>query len=749
MENSAVLGLSILFQLATLVLALKLILVTGKRRAWLFIAAALSLMIAGRSIVWYACLVSPNVCPFASTQLERWMNLLISALLLAGVAWISPLFLSVRTAEDNLRKSEEKYRSLFQDSRDTVFQSTRDGRFVELNPSGLELFGLSRDEVVPLDVRDVYVNPADRLRLQKEIEEKRSVQDFEVKFRKRNGNQMDCLMTATLVCDHSGNILGYRGIIRNVTYRKRAEEALRESEAKYRELVQNANSIILRVDTEGFITFFNEFAQSFFGYSEQEIVGRNVLGTIVPDTPKARDDLTTMILGIIEERSGHHCVEYESVRRNGEKVRIAWTNRIIHGDDGRPRGILCIGNDVTQQKQLEAQYRQSQKMEAIGRLAGGIAHDFNNLLTIILGYSEILVYQARYHPLVSEAAEEIKGAAERSSALVRQLLTFSRQQMLAPKVLNANTIVIETEKMLRRLIGENIRLTTSLGQNIWKIKADPGQIEQVVINLAINARDAMPDGGTFSIETSNVTLERENAIRHLNLTPGQYVKITFKDTGVGMEEETLSRVFDPFFTTKEPGKGTGLGLATVYGIVTQSEGNIEVSSVRGKGTTFSVYLPGFDEDSPSVAAPPDPVCTGPGVETILLVEDDDGLRKIIRRILNDNGYGVIEASKGEEALSIAERSREAIHLMVTDLVLPGMSGQTLATRIAVSCPGIRVLFISGYMGESSDGQRSMATATDFLQKPFSPPAFLQRVRALLNFSLEESQSPPGTLPPSP
>lgn len=749
MENNAILGLSILFQLTTLVLAFKLVHVTGNRRAWLFIAAALSLMIAGRSLVWYTCLVSSDVCPTASTQLERWINLLISALLLAGVAWISPLFLSIKTAEDNLRKSEEKYRTLFEDSRDTVFQSTRDGKFVELNPSGLELFGLSHHEIALMDIREVYVNPADRLRFQQEIEAKQSVQDFEVKFRKRDGIEMDCLITATLLCDRRGHILGYRGIIRNVTDRKRAEEALRNSEAKYRELVQNANSIILRMDTAGFVTFFNEFAQGFFGYSEQEIVGRNVLGTIVPDIPKARDDLTTMILGIIEGHGGYHSLEYENVRRNGEKVRIAWTNRIIHGNDGRPRGILCVGNDVTQQKRLEAQYRQSQKMEAIGRLAGGIAHDFNNLLTIILGYSEILVYQARYHPLVSEAAEEIKGAAERSSALVRQLLTFSRQQMLAPKVLNANTIVIETEKMLRRLIGENIRLTTSLGRDLWKIKADPGQIEQVIINLAINARDAMPEGGTFSIETSNVRLEHENAIRHLNLTPGQYVKITFRDTGVGMDEETLSRVFDPFFTTKEPGKGTGLGLATVYGIVTQSEGNVDVSSIRGQGTTFSVYLPGFDEDSPSVAAPPDPVCTGQGVETILLVEDDDGLRKIIRRILNDNGYRVIEASKGEEALSIAERGGEAFHLMVTDLVLPGMSGQTLTTRIAASCPGIRVLFISGYMGDGSDGQRSVAASTDFLQKPFSPPVFLERVRNLLNISPEESQPPSETQPSFP
>ena len=524
----------------------------------------------------------------------------------------------------------------------------------------------------------------------------------------------------------------------DATDRKRAEEALRESEAKYRELVQNANSIILRMDARGVITFFNEFAQAFFGYSEEEIIGSNVVGTIVPDTGKTRDGLTSLILGILDRPNGAFSMESENIRRSGEKVWIAWTNRIITGKDGSREEILCIGNDVTQQKRLQEQYRQSQKMEAIGRLAGGIAHDFNNLLTVILGYSELLLYQLRYDEALCGTVEEIKEAAEKSSTLVRQLLTFSRQQMLMPKVLNLNTIVMETERMLRRLIGENIILTTLLGRNLWRIKADPGQMEQVILNLAINARDAMPDGGTFTIETSNVVLEPEPPGRHVSPRPGPYVKITFTDTGTGMDEETLSRIFDPFFTTKEQGKGTGLGLATVYGIVKQSEGDIVVSSAPGKGTTFTLCLPGVEGGEESVPVTPDHSHTYSGIETILLVEDDDSLRKIIYKILTDSGYGVIEASRGEEAISLVEKGSKAIHLMVTDLVLPGMSGRKLAVRMAVARPEIKVLFISGYMGEGTDGLGDLGLTTDFLQKPFTPSVFLQRVRGLLNSSAPEA-----------
>ena len=864
MADNALLGLSIFFQLGTLVLALRLIPVTGKRRAWLFIAAALSLMVAGRGIVLYACLAAPDICPSASGQLDKWMNLLISALLFAGVAWISPLFRSIKTAEDSLRKSEEKYRTLFEDSRDIIFQSTREGRFVEMNPAGDELFGYPHRKIIEMDARAIYVHPDERLRFQEEIERKGSVQDFEVKLRRKDGSEMDCLITATLVRDRKGTIAGYRGIIRNATEikevlrsldaererfysllnelpafvdlrsrdhlitfanrrfredfgdpsgrpcyellenrstpcedcptesvlagttpmefewtrpdgrtyqvhkypfvdadgapvvlelgidatdRKRAEQALRESEAKYRELVQNANSIILRIDTQGFITFFNEFAQTFFGFSEEEIIGRNVVGTIVVDTGKARDGLTSMILGILDRPDGSHSMEFENIRRNGEKVRIAWTNRIIPGKDGHPQGILCIGNDVTQQKRLQEQYRQSQKMEAIGRLAGGIAHDFNNFLTVILGYSELLLYQLRYDEALCETVEEIKEAAEKSSTLVRQLLTFSRQQMLMPKVLNLNTIVLETERMLRRLIGENIALKTLLGRDLWRIKADPGQMEQVILNLAINARDAMPDGGAFVIETSNVTLDSENPNRHVSLAPGPYVKITFSDTGTGMDEGTLSRIFDPFFTTKEQGKGTGLGLATVYGIVKQSEGDIIVSSTPGKGTTFTLYLPGIEGMEETVSATSDHACAYPGIETILLVEDDDSLRKIVYKILSDSGYRVIEASRGEEAISLVEREGTAVHLMVTDLVLPGMSGRKLAVRMAGFCPDIKVLFISGYMGDGADGIGNPEHSTDFLQKPFTPSVFLQRVRNLLNSPAPgngQSTPPPST-----
>jgi CheY-like chemotaxis protein len=371
-------------------------------------------------------------------------------------------------------------------------------------------------------------------------------------------------------------------------------------------------------------------------------------------------------------------------------------------------------------------------MEAVGRLAGGVAHDFNNMLTIISGYSGLLLeHPATIEPLRGYV-DEIRNASGRAASLTRQLLAFSRQQVLAPRVLDLNAVVSNIQKMLKRLIGEDIDLVTALGEGLWHIMADPGQLEQVLLNLAVNARDAMPDGGVVTIETTNVKMDTAAAKAHFPLKPGPYVLLTFSDTGIGMDAEIQARIFEPFFTTKETGKGTGLGLATVYGIVKQSGGYIWVYSDVGKGTTFKIYLPRTDLELDDSDPGRTRVETQRGTETLLLVEDEDSVRELVRNVLRESGYRVLEASRGAEALELSELFAGRIDLLVTDVVMPGMSGRELARRLVSSRPQIKVLYISGYADNAVWYPGGLDAGGAFLQKPFSPEALARKVREALS-----------------
>lgn len=512
----------------------------------------------------------------------------------------------------------------------------------------------------------------------------------------------------------------------------RTEKALIESETKYRELVENASSIILRLDTEGRIAFFNRYAQQFFGYSEEEILGRPLLGALIPEpetSGKAPVSAPKTVLLYLEQRLGG---ESEAVKHSGEHAAIAWTTRTVFDGSGQTTGLLCIGNDITERRTLEEQYRQSQKMEAVGRLAGGIAHDFNNLLGVITGYSEVLLLGIKPGDPMQETIEHIRNAGMRAANLTRQLLAFSRRQILEPQILYLNAVVTETEKMLRRLIGEDIDLVTVLNPDLKAIRIDPGQIEQVIMNLAVNARDAMPEGGRLTIETANVELDRNYVREHLNVEPGFYVMLAVSDTGTGMDHETLSHIFEPFFTTKERDKGTGLGLSTVYGIVKQSMGSIYVYSEPGRGTTFKIYFPKVDRD-----AEPDTPGRGrlqdlKGTETILVVEDESMLRDMVGSVLTRFGYRVLTAALPEEALRIAEKFPETIHLMVTDVVMPGMSGRRLAEILKFSRPELKTLYISGYTDNAIIHHGVLDAGVSFLQKPFTIDGLTCRVREMLN-----------------
>ena len=400
--------------------------------------------------------------------------------------------------------------------------------------------------------------------------------------------------------------------------------------------------------------------------------------------------------------------------------------------DGDVDMFYTVSRDITEKKRLEAQFLQAQKMESVGQLASGIAHDFNNLLTVINGMSELVLTQVSHDNPVHADVQEILHAGERAATLTRQLLAFSRQQILAPRVLNLNTVVAGMESLLRRVLGEDIDLMVVPTPGVGRVKADPGQLEQVITNLAVNARDAMPQGGQLTIETRNVTLGGDEARRHgVAVPPGSYVQLVVSDSGVGMDEATRARIFEPFFTTKGSGQGTGLGLSTVYGIVKQSDGFIWVESELGRGTRFQICLPQVAEAAVTDRSGPT-VVSRSGTETILLVEDNAGLRKLATRVLAPAGYTVLGAASGEEALRVLERQEGPVHLLLSDVVMPGMSGRDLAEQLAQTRPEMKVLFMSGYTDDTVVQHGVLNAQVAFLSKPFTAAALLRKVREVLD-----------------
>jgi two-component system cell cycle sensor histidine kinase/response regulator CckA len=407
-------------------------------------------------------------------------------------------------------------------------------------------------------------------------------------------------------------------------------------------------------------------------------------------------------------------------------------------DRGELAGITVTFFDTTDRKRLEAQLLQSQKMEGLGRLAGGIAHDFNNLLTVISGYSDLLRKTLPPDAKEQKDVKQIKQAAGRAADMTKQLLAFSRQQVLQPRVLDLNTVVAQIDQLLRRLIGEDIRFRTILGASVARIKADKGQLDQVILNMAVNARDAMPDGGQLTIETQNVMVNKAQADRHPGIATGHYVMLAVNDTGTGMDQTTRSHIFEPFFTTKEQGKGTGLGLATAYGIIQQSGGFVDVYSEVGHGTTFKIYLPQVDEAASPVTESETIQDLVTGTEVILLVEDEEMVRELALRVLQDLGYKVLEAGSGEGALHLAEVHRGPIHLLVTDIVMPGMSGDQLAERLVRARPDTKVLYVSGYTSDTVVRRWTQEGKTAFLQKPYDSTSLTKKVREVLDAPANQS-----------
>ncbi|HEY4765406.1 MAG TPA: ATP-binding protein [Candidatus Sulfotelmatobacter sp.] len=508
-----------------------------------------------------------------------------------------------------------------------------------------------------------------------------------------------------------------------------AQENLRRSEMNFRSLVTNAPYGICRCDSTGKILDANPaFLQLLGRATVDEIVGEHIFGLY------AQNDRWFALADFLRSAEPFKGLMAEWKGKDTATTLVRISGRAVA--DGGDGGIVfeLFAEDVTERRVLEDQLRQSQKMEAVGRLAGGIAHDFNNLLMVISGYSEFLLERLGAEPQLRGPAQEIASAAERASSLTRQLLAFSRKQMLAPRIVNLNEVATENTKMLTRMIGEDIDLVMVPGANLWPVRADAGQIEQVIMNLAVNARDAMPSGGKLTIETSNVTLDEAYARFHAPLPPGDYVMVAISDTGNGMDNETQSHIFEPFFTTKGT-KGTGLGLSTVYGIVKQSGGYIWVHSEVGRGTTFKIYLPrvaSTGEAVTQVAVPVEYRKVEPGRETILLVEDEPNLRYLARQYLEKQGYRVIEAADGAVAVQIAVAHEGVIHLLLTDVIMPGMNGRELAQRISEIRPNVKILYMSGYTENVIGQNGTLDAGVRLLQKPFNLRDLKSVVREVLD-----------------
>jgi PAS domain S-box-containing protein len=632
-----------------------------------------------------------------------------------------------KRSEEALRESEQRFSLAFNASPiPTSISEIETGRILDFNDQFLRVLGYSREEVIGKTSLElaIWADRDDRDRTGARVREGGSVFDLATRIHTRSGESRNVIGSAVPI--DVGSLKCVLSTFLDVTEHRRAEEAMRKSEERFRKLFESNTIGITIADLAGRILEANDAFLNMIGSAREELLtGGMRWETLTPPEYGDRDRAAAVEL----QRSGAATPwEKELFRKNGSRVPILIGVAMLQAAEASSLAYIV---DLSERRQLEEQFRQAQKMEAVGQLAGGIAHDFNNLLTAILGYADLLAGRLKPESAEAEDLHEIRKAGERAAALTRQLLAFSRQQVLERKVLDLNHLILELEKMLRRLIGEDVALVTVLDPALRRVWADAGQLEQVVMNLAVNARDAMPRGGKLTIETANVELDEAYARQHATVRPGSFVMLAVSDNGTGMDAETLSRVFEPFFTTKERGKGTGLGLATVYGIVKQSGGHVWAYSEPGRGTAFKIYLPLAAEGVSPEAVPAPGTISLQGSETVLLVEDDASVRALTRVILENHGYTVLEAGTGEEALEIVRNFDGTIHLVLTDVVMPSMGGSTLVSRVERLRPGVKVLYMSGYTDDAVFRHGLLDQGRVFLQKPFTPGTLARKVREAL------------------
>jgi PAS domain S-box-containing protein len=626
--------------------------------------------------------------------------------------------------------SSDPFRLLVEGVKDyAIFMLDPGGTVSSWNPGAQNIKGYHADEILRRHHSCFYLaedvaagHPARDLKIA--LEQGRY--EEEGQRQRKDGSTFWAIVTLTHLLDAAGQHVGFANVTRDITERRAAEDQLRASRERFRLLVEGVKDYaIFMLDPDGNVLTWNSGAEHITGYSAEETIGKNH-AFYYPDEDVAAGK---------PQRELQHAALHGRLDDEGWRVRKGgvpfWSNGVLtalRDDAGNVRGFAKVTRDLSERRSLEAQLHQSQKMDAFGQLAGGIAHDFNNLLTVIGGYSELVLLDLGETDPLRPSLLEIQQAGARASSLTRRLLAFTRQQVMEPKVVDFNAVVTQTETMLRRLIGEDVHIVAALAPALAPVRVDPGQIEQVLVNLVLNARDAMPTGGTITIATQSAERE-ENA----DLPAGRYSVLSVTDTGSGMSPEVQARIFEPFFTTKEVGKGTGLGMAVVDGIMKQSKGRVEVRSRVGHGSTFTVFLPAVQEDvtpfqTGSSASPQH------GTETILVVEDEDALREMTARALQRSGYTVLTASGGHEAMRVVAERPEGIDLLVTDVVMQGSSGLKVAEALRTRLPSLKVLYVSGYMDDAVLRHGVLQDEVAFLPKPFTVTSLTRKVRSVLDSS---------------
>jgi len=665
---------------------------------------------------------------------------LLAASILGVLLWVVVLKRQVREKTETIREwlrreasLKVRYQELFENANDLVFTCDPEGRFVSLNKAGQRISGYTRAQALNMNLLEMAAPECAALVQQMFRPEpaEGGARTCEIVLVSREGHRV-FLDLGTRFIYRDGKPVEVQGIARDVTERKRAEEALKQAQDRYRSIFENSADGIFQTTPQGQLLTANSALARMLGYeSSAELCSH--LSDVEQNwvEPERRDEFKRLL----EQQGFVEGFEFEVYRRDGTKICVSENSRAVRDPKGELLYYEGALREITERRQLENQLRQAQKMEAVGQLAGGVAHDFNNLLTIVSGYGQLLLGDVGKDERLAAYVREVLKAADRAASLTGQLLAFSRRQVLAPQVLDLNAVVANLDKMLLCLMGENHDLAMVQGKQLGRVLADPGQLEQVIMNLAVNARDAMPEGGRLTIETGNVALDRAFARRHLGVTPGRYVMLAVTDTGCGMDTETQAHIFEPFFTTKEPGKGTGLGLATLYGIVKQSGGYVLVDSKVGRGTTFTIYLPRVDQAGQAAKAEsPAEALTraAKGSETVLLVEDELALRSLVRGVLESSGYSVLEAQHGRDAVSLCDRHKGSIDLLLTDVVMPHMSGRQLAEHLVPLHVNMKVLYMSGYADDALGEHRVLDPSVAFIKKPFTPDALARKVRDVLD-----------------
>ncbi len=630
--------------------------------------------------------------------------------------------------ERALLRSEYKYRRLYDSLMDAYVSVDMTGRIREFNQTYEDLLGYSKEELFRLTYMDLTPerwHSFERDLVENQILARGYSDTYEKEYRKKDGTEFPVELRTFLIRDSAGRPEGMWAIVRDISERKRVEEALRKAEEKYSKAFQASPDwgAITTLD-EGVFIEVNKAFERLSGFERKEVLGRPTADLGIWDQPEER----RLLVDLMRKQGAVHNKEVHFRLKNGTVQTFMLSAETIELE-GQAL-MLTVARDMTELRNLEAQFRQAQKMEAVGRLAGGVAHDFNNMLGVILGYTDLALKRLNAQEPLYQDLQEVNNAARRSADLTQQLLAFSRKQMVTPRVINLNEAVTHQHKMLRRLIGEDIDLQFIPGQDLWNIHLDPSQVDQVLANLAVNARDAIAGVGTVTIETANVALDEGYTRRYRYVTPGDYVQLAVSDSGCGMDGETLETIFEPFFTTKAEGQGTGLGLSTVYGIVKQNKGSIQVYSEPGRGTTFKIYFPRFLGES----VPVEPERERPlgGSETVLIVEDEPQILLLAKRILEHYGYKTMSAGSPGEALLLLEKYSGPVDLLLTDVIMPNMSGPELKARVEALQPGIKTVFMSGYTADVIAQRGLLDKGLAFIQKPFSLADLAGQVRKALD-----------------